>query len=664
MCSTCRRALAGFFFALAFFAGISPCASAQANRRDLNVRRVATVKEWPASEKRWALIIGVDRYQDKQIGELAGASNDAKLLSETLVKYAGFPADQVILLSTAMPEERQPTRRNILQRLTTLTANVPKDGLFLFSFSGHGIARAGQAFLLPSDAGISDDVMSLEDTACPVSRVRDRIQSSGVQQAVVLLDACRSDPIGRADEPNRLTQAYTNAFNFYLNNRGITAFAILYATAVGERAYEYTEKRLGYFTWAVVDGIKGAAANETGRVTLMTLKKYVQETVPKRVAIDLGPTRRQMPFAVIEGYAAEDLVIAIAIAPIKPVSSGNPSVPAEVSPENTSARLSVSPELYEEIANTYLTRGQWEQAELAYRGALQTRPLDARLHNNLGVVLDRQGRWKEAEVAYSEAVRLAPDDAKYHDNLRIALVNQRKFAEAEKAAIKSARIEPTNPEWRNVLGDMLFLLNRWTNAEAAYREAIKMGTGNPKYHLNLGRALYFQARNAEAEVEFRRAVRLAPDNQAYKDELTSSLQVVKKWPEVEAAYRAAVQAEPNDHIWHYELGRALEKQKKRREAEAEYRAVVQLQPSLAWTHSALGRSLEEQEKWEAAEQEFREAVRLGPNIGEYHNSLSVVLRRQKKWTDAETEAIEALRLDTANAAEYKENLKRIRRKKH
>ncbi|HXI24654.1 MAG TPA: hypothetical protein VNG71_12385, partial [Pyrinomonadaceae bacterium] len=111
--------------------------------------------------------------------------------------------------------------------------------------------------------------------------------------------------------PNNLSNAYVNAFNFDVRNKEVQAFATVYATGIGQRAYEYTEKRQGYFSWAVVEGLKGAAANDKGEVTLSQLVKYVQDAVPKRLAIDLGSTKQQKPFAVIEGYRADELVIAV-----------------------------------------------------------------------------------------------------------------------------------------------------------------------------------------------------------------------------------------------------------------------------------------------------------------------------------------------------------------
>jgi hypothetical protein len=254
-------------------------------------------------------VVGVDKYADPQISPLRGAANDARTLADSLVRYAGFPPDQVILLATDQPIERQPTRVNLLRRLSNLAAAVPKDGLLLISFSGHGMERGGHAFLLPTDAQISDQISFLEDTAVSVSRMRELIRSTGVGQVMVLLDACRNDPGGRADAPNPLTEAYVQAFNFDARNREVQAFATIYATGVGQRAYEYTEKKQGYFTWAIVEALKGAAANEAGEVTLSELVRFVQDAVPKRIAIDLGGGKQQRPFATIEGYKAEELVL-------------------------------------------------------------------------------------------------------------------------------------------------------------------------------------------------------------------------------------------------------------------------------------------------------------------------------------------------------------------
>jgi len=281
----------------------------QRTNRGIKIQSSESIKTLPIKSLRYALVIGVDQYADTQITTLGGASNDAKTLANALIQYAGFPAEQVTLLASDQPVERLPTRGNILRRLSNMAAVVPPEGLLLISFAGHGIERGGQAFLLPSDSQVSNDVDLLEQTAINVAQVKDRIKKIGVKQVLMILDACRNDPVGRANADNPLTAAYTRGFNFNLQNREVEAFATLYATEVGHRAYEYKEKKQGYFTWVLVEALRGGAANEKGEVTLATLVKYLQDRVPKRVLQDLGPGKDQKPFAVIEGYRADELII-------------------------------------------------------------------------------------------------------------------------------------------------------------------------------------------------------------------------------------------------------------------------------------------------------------------------------------------------------------------
>ncbi|MCI0484995.1 MAG: SUMF1/EgtB/PvdO family nonheme iron enzyme [Blastocatellia bacterium] len=273
-------------------------------------RELKVVNRLPDRSKRYALVVGVDEYRDKQINRLYGAAKDARMLSESLVRYAGFPADQVTLLATGEPEEREPTRANILQRLINLNGIVPKDGLLLVSFAGHGMQRGERAFLLPSDVRIGS-LSILENTSVSVSQMKNLIRQTGAKQVLVILDACRNDPGGRADGINPMSSAYR--FDFDTRNQEVEAFATLYATEVGARAYEYTEKEQGYFTWYLVEGLKGEAANAEGEVTLSGIVRYLQDKVPKRVLLDLGQEKKQRPWAYIEGYRADELVISITI---------------------------------------------------------------------------------------------------------------------------------------------------------------------------------------------------------------------------------------------------------------------------------------------------------------------------------------------------------------
>jgi uncharacterized caspase-like protein len=304
-------------------------AQSQTDERGLHVKPGERVSALPGSEKRWALIIGINGYEDPQISGLEAASNDAKELAEVLISHGGFRRDQVIVLASDGPTRNRPSRGNILRRLSNLQGTVPADGLLVVAFAGHGIERGGRAYLLPSDTQMSENVALLEETAINVDVVKNWIRHTGVGQVLMIVDACRNDPIaGRGDEENRLTEAYTRGFRFDVRNQEVKAFATLYATDIGYRAYEDREKKQGYFTGALVEGLKGGAANENGEVTLGRLVRYLEETVPKQISRDLGKDKKQRPFAVIEGYKADELVIALA--PLKVATTAAPSAADQI----------------------------------------------------------------------------------------------------------------------------------------------------------------------------------------------------------------------------------------------------------------------------------------------------------------------------------------------
>jgi uncharacterized repeat protein (TIGR01451 family) len=309
----------------------APATSSTQGSRELKIKTKAEkakqpakpVDEWPGKSKRWALVIGVDDYGDGLISKLSGASNDAESLAEALKQYADFPKDQVILLTSKQHPSKQPKRNNILLFLSNLRGQVPKDGLLLVAFAGHGIERGGRAYLLPSDAVSANDVGLLEDTAVSVEVMKQRIRDTGVGQVIFILDTCRDDPAAtRGTGNNPMSASFSRSFNFNLRNRDVKAFVTLYAGSVGQRAYEYAEKQQGYFTWTLIEGLKGDAANGKGEVMLANLVRYVEERVPKLVRRDFGVWSRQEPYHIIEGYKAEDLVIAVVERPASGVAAG------------------------------------------------------------------------------------------------------------------------------------------------------------------------------------------------------------------------------------------------------------------------------------------------------------------------------------------------------
>ena len=107
--------------------------------------------------------------------------------------------------------------------------------------------------------------------------MRDRVEETGIGQVIFILDACRNEPgAGRSGTDNPLSEGFVRQFSFDSRNRDVSAFVILYASEIGHRAYEYIEKKQGYFSWFLVEALRGATANDRGEVTLGAVRTFTE----------------------------------------------------------------------------------------------------------------------------------------------------------------------------------------------------------------------------------------------------------------------------------------------------------------------------------------------------------------------------------------------------
>ena len=143
--------------------------------------------------KSWAVIAGINFYQDERIPDLKGAVNDAWNFYHYLVSPQGarFDPNQVRLLLN-----EQATRAGIEDALGQfLTAACPQDKVVIY-FAGHGAPepeRPEEAFLLMHDPNLD----SMVSSAVSMSQLPKFLQWRTGQAAelLMLIDACHSGNI-------------------------------------------------------------------------------------------------------------------------------------------------------------------------------------------------------------------------------------------------------------------------------------------------------------------------------------------------------------------------------------------------------------------------------------------------------------------------------------
>ena len=257
---------------------------------------------------RWALIVGIDHYQDSdqtnRLSTLTGAVGDANALAETLAATAGFPKGQIKTLTN-----EKATRRDILIALDHLKAQVKKgDTVFLF-FSGHGCedVDAGKNYMLTYDAA-TDSIPLLKQTALDISDFTEPLRHLPARLILLAFDMCRVE-VGR-DGVSQTTDTFQNRGQDFSELKGKTdgqptddtpgIVVKWWACSPKEKSYEMIVEKRGYFSYFMEQGLRGkAAAQPGGAVTLADLGKWVGPTVAREVQRREG--RKQTPRLAFDG---------------------------------------------------------------------------------------------------------------------------------------------------------------------------------------------------------------------------------------------------------------------------------------------------------------------------------------------------------------------------
>lgn len=124
-----------------------------------------------------------------------------------------------------------------------------------------------------------------------------------------------------------------------------------------------------------------------------------------------------------------------------------------------------------------------------------------------------RGEYQEAEQAFRRACELAPSDADPHFQLAVMYSNRQQHARAAEKFRKVLSLTPDDPQAYDYLGLSLEKLGDFGNAEAAYRMGLARNTGprfDPMLHYNYGRYLLMHNRLPEAREQLDRAISLVP----------------------------------------------------------------------------------------------------------------------------------------------------------
>ncbi len=244
----------------------------------------------------WALVIGINRYQDTRIPSLRYAEDDA-IAVQARLQALGFPANQIVSLLGA-----QATRNAIQNTLDALDRRMNKEDRLVVFAAARGVTAkikgAESGFFLPYDATLErfpppgerhvtrqpGNALALDTFLTSVSRLQPK-------HILVAMDACFS---GFAKQP-----AVPPSPIEYVNLRRLTTWTkepvvhLLTAGKAGECTVEHPTYRHGVFTHHLLRGLSGnadsASGNADGLLTFTELLAYVKDRVADDPNADQDP---------------------------------------------------------------------------------------------------------------------------------------------------------------------------------------------------------------------------------------------------------------------------------------------------------------------------------------------------------------------------------------
>lgn len=221
-----------------------------------------------------ALVIGVDRYESAPRAEFA--ENDANAFYDYATQAMGVPHDRVKLL-TGEKARRLSVEKAVLAWVQPLIAQGKSD-VYLF-FSGHGLASddGRDQYLLPYDG----DRMLLAQSALKRKDIIDALVAAGARTVTLFLDTCYS---GGTRSNDTLVQAARPILISVKEGDLPANVTILAAAGRDQLSSSLAATRHGLFSYYLMKGLEGDAANGGRAITIGALESYLLQQVPAEAA--------------------------------------------------------------------------------------------------------------------------------------------------------------------------------------------------------------------------------------------------------------------------------------------------------------------------------------------------------------------------------------------
>jgi uncharacterized caspase-like protein len=245
-------------------------------------------------QQKWALVIGIGRFNDRNIPRLNYTTEDANAIAAQL-KDPGigrFPPANVHVLT-----DEQATTKNIKEELNQIARHAQPNDLVLIYVATHGTPRTldtagGANYLVTYDTevytGGNFDEDAMFATAYPMVELANAVATRmKALRTAVILDTCYSGgSMKNVSSQMNSGTASAGPANSAPSQQMLSRMSegtgriVLSASQVNEESLESDELRHGYFTYFLLQALK----NDKGMAPLSQVYAEVAQQVSKRVS--------------------------------------------------------------------------------------------------------------------------------------------------------------------------------------------------------------------------------------------------------------------------------------------------------------------------------------------------------------------------------------------
>ena len=206
--------------------------------------------------------VGVSDYPAKDLTSLSYASKDAKDFINTITTSN---TDIYSNVTTSLLTDKAATRSGVLSGLKKLVSEADQGDVVMVYFSGHGVPDGDQFFYMTHDASAQECYNGVDFQA-----IRSPLKALTEEKkchVILFMDTCYS---------GAMFGMKSNTKEFSMTVPGLVGF---YSSTSGQQSAEIDKLQNGAFTHAILAGLKGAAKNSEGEITINELETFIKRKV-------------------------------------------------------------------------------------------------------------------------------------------------------------------------------------------------------------------------------------------------------------------------------------------------------------------------------------------------------------------------------------------------